>query len=281
MGSWNLKIRPKAGHLALGAALAIGLLWASGTVIPNQLIRSVNNLEVWHWLETPYLYLALLLGSVSFPFMFSFHPRIGFVKNWNYFLRANLPIAAVFIAWDIYFTRIGVWGFNTSYVLEHGFLFNLPLEECLFFVLIPFACLFIYAALPDFSPKKAPPSTFNLGLAAIFLTIAVLNISKMYTATTTLLASISLIYFHYFRPEFNWRRFYVAFLISCIPFVLVNGILTGALTQSPVVMYNPAEFCGIRLRTIPLDDFAYSFLMLIWNIGLYEKYKNNGVKNNL
>ena len=68
-------------------------------------------------------------------------------------------------------------------------------------------------------------------------------------------------------------RFYNGLFIGYIPFVLVNGVLTGAFTQAPVVVYNPDEYLGLRLVSIPLDDFAYNFLLEAMVITLYEYFK--------
>jgi lycopene cyclase domain-containing protein len=49
----------------------------------------------------------------------------------------------------------------------------------------------------------------------------------------------------------------------------VNGILTG----NPVLIYDDAENLGIRIGTIPFEDFFYNLLYMTWMISLYEWYK--------
>ena len=65
-------------------------------------------------------------------------------------------------------------------------------------------------------------------------------------------------------------KFYRAYLVSLIPFFIVNGILTSL----PVVMYNDSENLGIRIFTIPIEDTMYSLLLLLMNIVLFEYFKN-------
>jgi lycopene cyclase domain-containing protein len=61
-------------------------------------------------------------------------------------------------------------------------------------------------------------------------------------------------------------RFYVAYFVHLIPFLLVNGVLTAL----PVVWYNNNYNLGVRLTTIPIEDTMYSMLMLLLTISVYE-----------
>ena len=78
----------------------------------------------------------------------------------------------------------------------------------------------------------------------------------------------------------HWLPAYMtAYLFSNIPFILVNGILTGSFGLEEVVWYNDAENLGSRLQevvglswtqiNIPLDDFVYSFALLLLNTAIY------------
>ena len=64
-------------------------------------------------------------------------------------------------------------------------------------------------------------------------------------------------------------KFYRAYLVSLIPFFIVNGLLTCI----PVVTYNNNENLGIRLGTIPVEDTIYLLLLLLMNIVIYEFFK--------
>jgi lycopene cyclase domain-containing protein len=58
-----------------------------------------------------------------------------------------------------------------------------------------------------------------------------------------------------------------------IPFLIINGILTGTGPDQPVVWYNDAENLGIRLFTIPLEDVFYGFELMLFNVCFYEYLK--------
>jgi len=64
---------------------------------------------------------------------------------------------------------------------------------------------------------------------------------------------------------------YSFILISLGPFLLVNGVLTGLLDSvSPPVWYNDSENLGLRLMTMPEEDFFYSFSLLFSCTYIFE-----------
>jgi lycopene cyclase domain-containing protein len=60
---------------------------------------------------------------------------------------AVLPVAAVFIAWDSIAIATGVWTYNPRYVTGFELPGNMPIEELLFFVVIPLCGLLTYNAV--------------------------------------------------------------------------------------------------------------------------------------
>lgn len=59
---------------------------------------------------------------------------------------AILPIAAVFVVWDLIAIFADVWGYNPRFVTGIGFP-GVPIEELLFFIVIPLCGLFTYNAV--------------------------------------------------------------------------------------------------------------------------------------
>jgi lycopene cyclase domain-containing protein len=205
------------------------------------------------------------------PFIASFHPKTNFYRYWKFFLLPCIIVAAFFIAWDALFTHIGVWGFNPKY-LTGVYLYNLPLEEILFFIAIPYACVFTYFCVRKFiSIPHASRfvKAIQITLVAGLLTSAVLNIQRYYTATTFILLS-SLLLLQYRNNMRYMAHFLLSFLIILLPFLMSNGILTGAFTDEPVVIYNDAHNLGVRIGTIPVEDTFYAMLIMLMNVAGFE-----------
>lgn len=219
-----------------------------------------------------YTYLLLHVFTIFFPLSYSFDSKISFYRKWKYVFMAIVPVAIFFLVWDHLFTGWGVWNFNSEYVLGI-FLADLPLEEWLFFVTVPFSCIFIYEALNYFLKKDYLHSysgAITYVLVAVLILTAAFNLSKLYLSVTFLLTAAGLLLHKMVFGKRLLGRFYVAYLVHLIPFFIVNGVLTSL----PVVIYNDAENSGIRLGTIPIEDTIYSMLLLLMNISIYEFLKD-------
>lgn len=61
--------------------------------------------------------------------------------------RAVLPVAAVFVVWDAVAIAAHVWSYNPRFITGWELPFELPVEELLFFVVIPLCGLLTYSAV--------------------------------------------------------------------------------------------------------------------------------------
>ncbi len=222
-----------------------------------------------------YTYLMVVFFSVLIPFIFSFHPKLNFHKHFNAFFKANLLTAFVFIIWDVYFTHLGVWGFSPKYTTGITVI-NLPIEEVLFFVFIPFASLFTLHCFSTFYNlvwSNKIEVTFIIILSFILFVLGVFNIEKAYTASTFLSTSVFLLLLKFYFKVTWIGEFFSIFPVILIPFFIVNGILTGTGLESPVVWYNNQENLEIRILTIPVEDVFYGIFLLSLNYFLYNRFK--------
>ena len=218
------------------------------------------------------LYLWLNIGSIAVPLLYSFHPKLQLYKKFHWLLLSLMLTMGVFIPWDVIFTINGVWGFNSDYFL--GFeIFSLPLEEWLFFICIPFACVFTHYALllyfPNLKLNKVATKAISISLVLILFILALANYDKWYTLVNFSLA-IPLTWLVYkYNPQLL-KHFFLTFLVMLIPFFIVNGVLTGSWIDNQVVWYNDAENLGIRMGTIPVEDSIYAYSMILMNLFFFE-----------
>jgi lycopene cyclase domain-containing protein len=255
--------------LVLAVALVI-IHWLTDDIKPSNFVLQVNPFFHVPFFETRYLYLYAHLFSLIPVLALSFDKKVAYYKTWKHLLPALLIVSIIFWIWDIAKTHYQVWGFNPKYYTL--LLINLPLEEWFFFITFPFCSMFIYECLQAYFPKDNfrkfdTPLSILFGFG--FLLIGILNWGHSYTATTWIPAGLFALW-HFIIFENTYRtRFYKAFIIILIPFLLVNSVFTGAFTLEPIVIYNPEEYLGIRIGTIPLDDFAYNFLMQFMILTVY------------
>lgn len=224
------------------------------------------------------LYLILLICSLFLPLALSFDRKVAFYKHWPYLIPALLITGAFFVAFDIWFAKRAIWGFNPDY--HSGIvLAGLPLEELLFFIVIPYASIFIHYVLIAYFPGKGLPDRVTNGITITLILVLALGIlthpGRSYTLVYFLLM-IAVLAISSFMKDRLLNRFYISFLIILIPFIIVNGILTGSFIEGEVVWYNPDEITGLRLITIPVEDFTYGFSMIMINLMLMNCFSKQG-----
>ncbi len=222
-----------------------------------------------------FLYLLIDLGCIAVPFVFSFHSRLRFDREWRWFLPANALVAIFYLLWDEWFTRLGIWGFSDRYTTGVT-IGHLPIEEVLFFVCIPYACVFTYFVFKKYKFYRiAERRQLILWLMVIILLIyLVAGWAKMYTTTAVLAGYIVLRLL--WQGDSQVLRAFVVMYVATVPFFLMsNGLLTGYGLEEPVVWYDDTQNLGLRLITIPVEDFVYGFSLLGANVLLYERLKKS------
>lgn len=222
-------------------------------------------------MDSPFLYVIINALVISVPLILSFDKKVHFYTYWRSIIPAIVIVATGFLAWDVYFAHAGYWGFNERY-LSGLAMFGLPLGEWLFFFTVPYACLFIYACLKAYVGTwidRGKWAWFLYVLTIVSALILVLNFGKAYSVSASILALIILVWLRVKQPEYIHQLSF-AFILCFIPFLLTNGILTGSFIEEQIVWYNADAFSGIRITTIPLEDFIYAFDLIGLNIILFE-----------
>jgi lycopene cyclase domain-containing protein len=223
-----------------------------------------------------FLYFILLIASLAIPFALSFDKKLHFYKQWKFTLPAIFIVAIFYIICDIYFTSIGVWGFNPRYHTNIN-IFRLPIEEWLFFIVVPYASIFLHDAFILYFPKLKLSSKISSILSSLIICsliiIILLNLQKAYTVYI-FSSMILVLVISFYDKQLVINQFYVTFLLILVPFLIVNAILTGSFIESEVVWYNNSENLAIRFLTIPIEDFGYAFSLILFGLLLRNKIKS-------
>jgi lycopene cyclase domain-containing protein len=94
-----------------------------------------------------FVYLSVLLGCLVGALWLEPVLRVGVLRRWRRLLLTLLPVVVVFTAWDLAAIAAGHWTFDerqiTGVLLPGG----LPLEELLFFVVVPVCAVLGFEAV--------------------------------------------------------------------------------------------------------------------------------------
>ncbi len=218
-----------------------------------------------------YTYLLIDLSCMAVPFLFSFHPAIKFYRDFGAFFAANLISACCFIGWDMIFTEQGIWGFNDAFTTGIK-IYNLPIEEVLFFVCIPFACVFSYRCFNMLFKNNwnNRDRRITMAISIILFVVGIWQWRRAYTATTFISMSLLIVLLRFIFDQRWIGNLYRACLLLLPLFFIVNGLLTGTGLSSSVVWYNNEETLGIRILTIPVEDIVYGLELLMLTTFFYE-----------
>jgi lycopene cyclase domain-containing protein len=177
-------------------------------------------------------------------------------------------VSTCYLVWDIWVTARGEWSFNSRYLTGVQIL-NIPLEEVLFFITVPYSCLFLYEVVL----YTAKDSSFRVPLGVVVGSILALLTASLtvypqgYTAKALASCGLFLIVALWLdRPLIKSKQYWIWLGICYVPFVIINSVLTAL----PVVEYNNEAIWGLRVGTIPIEDFFYNYAMLSFYLLVYR-----------
>ena len=184
---------------------------------------------------------------------------------------SSLIVSVPYLIWDALVTDRH-WMFNNDYVLGIS-LFHLPIEEWLFFFTVPFACLFTWEMILKVVPDS-PTGAGNV-IRKIFLFMPAIGIivfinGQQYSGLVLLFLSLAVLLDKVFNTNLVYQRRFYLYVILIVGFTL---IFNGYLTWRPVVLYDESYQLGVRIFTIPVEDFGYGTSFLFLCTVLFEKIK--------
>ncbi|MCU0640811.1 MAG: lycopene cyclase domain-containing protein [Candidatus Margulisbacteria bacterium] len=216
-------------------------------------------------------YLAINLAIIAGPLLLTFLPGFRFYRRWRPLLISILTVGLLFIIWDVLVTGLGHWAFNPRYVTGAKLL-GLPIEEWLFFVTVPYSCLFLYEQMLTYlrDGEIAVNRRLFYWAALACLTGALLASDKGYTVLVLLATGawcLSVPVYH--QPLVSSRLYWAWIGIGMVLFFIFNAVLTAL----PVVTYGPNAILNLRVGTIPLEDFLYNFTLLTLYAAVYRRVR--------
>ncbi len=215
-----------------------------------------------------FTYLLINGFIIAIPLALTFDKRTAYYRQIPAVGVATAVVGACYLIWDVFVTARGEWSFNGKYLTGLQLL-NIPLEEVLFFITVPYSCLFIYEVVLFATTDRFYKMSTPVLITAIVLLAAASWALRDQGYTSKALASCSFflaVACWLDRPLLTSRRYWTWLAICYIPFLLVNSVLTSL----PVVEYNPKAIFGLRVFTIPIEDFFYNYAMLSFYLLFYR-----------
>jgi lycopene cyclase domain-containing protein len=211
---------------------------------------------------------ALIIGG---PLVMSFEKNIFFVSRWRFAWPAIALVAAPYLIWDALVTGRH-WWFNEKYTVGLR-LAGLPVEEWMFFLTVPFAALFVWEVIAyHFSdqPNAAMPFVRFIFFFAPAVGAILFATGREYTGLMLIFLGAAAMLEALFKTGVMARSRGLIYFGAVTIFII---IFNGYLTARPVVLYGEAYQLGLRLGTIPIEDFGYGYSLILAVTVVYEKLK--------
>jgi lycopene cyclase domain-containing protein len=103
------------------------------------------------------IYLAVLAGCLLGTAPLEIFLRVRVYARWKRLLLTLAPIVVVFVAWDVYAISRHQWSYDRAQTTGVVFPGHLPLEELLFFLVIPVCAVLTLEAVTKVSGARAAP----------------------------------------------------------------------------------------------------------------------------
>jgi lycopene cyclase domain-containing protein len=215
------------------------------------------------------LYVIINLAVLAAPMALSFDKRVAFYRKWPSVILSSVIVGAVYIAWDAFAAERGDWWFNDQHIGVFR-LFGLPLGEILFFFTVPFSCLFIYQVVEAYFRERTLRIPRWVWLIPVFGAAAAAVVFRENGYTFLVMLSVAVFFLLAMAsPILRSFHFWLALGLSLVAFLIVNGVLTAL----PIISYGEQAIWGIRVYTIPLEDFFYCISLLGFNVLLYRLFR--------
>ena len=97
-------------------------------------------------------YLAMLGFTIIGSWWLEWAFKLRVLRRIRFTLSTIVPISIFFLLWDALAIRLNHWEFDSHQMLGIVLVFDIPLEELLFFVVIPLAIILTYEGVTKLRP---------------------------------------------------------------------------------------------------------------------------------
>jgi lycopene cyclase domain-containing protein len=216
-------------------------------------------------------YLLFNLVVIAGPLAYSFEKTINFRQYWREAFGGIAGSLLVYVVWDSAVTNRH-WYFNPIYMFDVR-LFKLPIEEWLFFITVPYACLFVREVLKIVVKNHIVRGLewVRAGLFALLpIGILIFQTGKEYTGLVLIAFGAVAFLDRQLRTNTLLQTRTYIFLASVIGFTFVFNMY---LTARPLLIYASAYQLDFRIITIPIEDFGYGLTHIALCNIIYEYFK--------
>jgi lycopene cyclase domain-containing protein len=102
-----------------------------------------------------FAYLLVLAGCLAAAVWLEPLLRVNVFRRWRRLLLTVLPVAVVFVAWDLAAIAAGHWHFDRAQITGVFLPGHLPLDEVLFFLVVPVCAILGFEAVRAVRHLKA------------------------------------------------------------------------------------------------------------------------------
>jgi len=106
-----------------------------------------------------YLMVLAFIGACAVLVNFGFKLRIS--SKWKLFLMTDAVILLIYLAWDFWAVAKESWYFDQKQIMGIYIFGELPIEEVLFFVIVPLMVVLTYLALIKLSRSSSKSENSN------------------------------------------------------------------------------------------------------------------------
>jgi len=99
-------------------------------------------------------YLAVLAACLACALWLEPVLRVGVLRRWRRLVLTLVPVVAVFAVWDLVAIATGQWSYDPGQLVGITLPGRLPLEELLFFIVIPLCAVLGFEAVRKMSGRR-------------------------------------------------------------------------------------------------------------------------------